>query len=79
MKVRSKTRHADRVSFRAFVGDGHYNDLPFELSVTCGPDGTLLGMPLFVFGDPDRTEVTFELADLLPLAVEAAGLEVTDA
>ena len=63
------------ITFCQYVGDGSVGDVKFTLSVTALPDGSLLGMPRFSFeGSPNV--VTFELEDLLPMAMKAAGVEV---
>lgn len=74
MKIHNK--HGGVVTFRHHVGDGEINGLRFTLGVSMAGDGTLLGMPVFAFDDPERTIVTLELSDLLPLAIKAAGLDV---
>lgn len=74
MKVH--TRKGGTITFQAIVGDGDAYGYDFTLGVTMAPDGTLLGMPVFRFDDVNYTTVTFELSDLLPIAMKAAGLEV---
>ena len=70
MKVRS-INESGIISFAQYVGSGDCNGVEFSLSVTATANGTLLGMPRFTFGE---TVVTFELNDLLPMAMEAAGI-----
>jgi hypothetical protein len=68
---------AGLITFCQYVGDGDVNGKRFKLSVTAMPDGTLLGMPRFSFEGSSKV-VTFELSDLLPTAMKAAGIEVDD-
>lgn len=63
------------ITFCQYVGDGKFNGKGFTLSVTARPDGELLGMPRFSFEGSSKV-VTFELSDLLPTAMRAAGIEV---
>lgn len=63
------------ITFCQYVGDGEFNGEKFTLSVTARPDGVLLGMPRFSFEGSNKV-VTFELGDLLPAAMSAAGIEV---
>lgn len=63
------------ITFCQYVGDGEFNGEKFTLSVTAMPDGTLLGMPRFSFENSSKV-VTFELGDLLPAAMSAAGIKV---
>lgn len=70
-------RKSGSISFAQYVGDGNYKGHPFRLSVTTAPDGTLLGLPRFTFKGSPIT-VTFELSDLLPMAIKAAGIELDE-
>ena len=74
MKVH--TKKGGQITFQAIVGDGEAYGYDFTLGITMAPDGTLLGMPVFRFDDVDKTTVTFDISDLLPMAMKAAGLEV---
>lgn len=65
------------ITFCQYVGDGEINGKGFTLSVTARPDGALLGMPRFSFEGSSKV-VTFELSDLLPTAMRAAGIEVDE-
>lgn len=72
-----KLNESGIISFCQYVGDGEVNGKKFTLSVTAKPDGTLLGMPRFSFEGSSKV-VTFELSDLLPMAMKAAGIEVDE-
>ena len=63
------------ITFCQYIGDGSMGDIQFTLSVTAMPDGTLIGMPRFSFEGSSKV-VTFELEDLLPIAMKAAGIKV---
>ena len=70
------TNKGGTILFHMHVGSGNAYGHDFTLGVTTVPDGTVLGMPMIRFDDDDCTTVTFELSDLLPMAMKAAGLEV---
>ena len=74
MKVH--TKKGGLITFQAIVGDGEAYGYDFTLGITMTPDGTLMGMPVFRFDDVNDTTVIFDLSDLLPIAMKAAGLEI---
>lgn len=60
------------ITFRAYVGNGEYRGLAFDLNIASMPDGTLLGLPVIDFKDDARTSVTLELEDVVPTAYRFA-------
>lgn len=67
MKIHHKSD--ETITFRAHVGSGDYRNIPFDLSVTSMPDGTLMGMPVVTFGD---VTVVFDLEDVVSQAYHFA-------
>lgn len=60
------------ITFRYFVGDGTYLEMPFKLSVSMMPDGQITGMPVIDFGDDHGTTVTFDMEDIIKPAYQFA-------
>ena len=58
------------ITFRVAIGNGKYKGHKFELAVSRGVDGTILGMPVVTWDD--GSTVTFELDDVIPHAFNYA-------
>lgn len=72
--MKKHTKYGGEICFQMHVGTGTYNGTEFTLGVTVTPVGNVLGMPIFSFRDEAMTQIVFEMENLLPLALEAAGI-----